>query len=478
MTPRQPSRVRFANPVLIGAVTVLVAIVAVFLAYNANSGLPFVPRYSLHVQVHDASELTHGAEVHMTGGTLIGYVDTVSPGRDAAGRPIAVLNLLLNKSVQPLPVNSSFIIRLKGAIGLKYLEVKPGNSHRGWEDGSTVPVGYTSATVDLSDVLSAYNKATRAGVRASTQGFAYGLAGRGSGLNDAIHEFLPLVRNLGPVARYLAAPRTQFGNFFRGLERFSSAVAPVAQQQADLYVNLDKTFKALASVAVPYLQDYISETPPTEETVIQQAPVIRPFVRNTTALFAALFPGFSTIPQSSPVLTEAEIVGTQNLPGTTELDAQLTSLAHTLQHYAQSPTVTGGLNRLTLTLSRLRQPLQFITPAQSVCNYITLFLRNTQSMLADPLATGTRLRFIPVAIDDVLGEESVPSRRPYTKPNTDVTAQHGPVHVNPYPYTASPGQPHECAAGNESYSGKAASIGNPTGGLPSTTEVTTKGTGP
>ena len=33
----------FANPVLVGAVTVLVVIVAVFLSYNANNGLPFVP---------------------------------------------------------------------------------------------------------------------------------------------------------------------------------------------------------------------------------------------------------------------------------------------------------------------------------------------------------------------------------------------------------------------------------------------------
>ena len=36
-----------ANPVLIGAATTLVVIVAVFLAYNANSGLPFEPTYQL-----------------------------------------------------------------------------------------------------------------------------------------------------------------------------------------------------------------------------------------------------------------------------------------------------------------------------------------------------------------------------------------------------------------------------------------------
>ena len=44
------------NPVLIGALTVLVTVVAVYLAYNATNGLPFVPTYKLHVQAANASE--------------------------------------------------------------------------------------------------------------------------------------------------------------------------------------------------------------------------------------------------------------------------------------------------------------------------------------------------------------------------------------------------------------------------------------
>jgi hypothetical protein len=35
------------------------------------------------------------------------------------------------------------------------------------------------------------------------------------------------------------------------------------------------------------------------------------------------------------------------------------------------------------------------------------------------------------------------------------------LHVNPYPYTASPGQPHVCAAGNEKYIPNKVVIGNP-----------------
>ncbi len=43
MSPRRGQAALTASPVLVGAVTVLVTIVAVFLSYNANSGLPFVP---------------------------------------------------------------------------------------------------------------------------------------------------------------------------------------------------------------------------------------------------------------------------------------------------------------------------------------------------------------------------------------------------------------------------------------------------
>ena len=44
-----------SSPAIVGAVTVLVVIVAVFLAYNANNGLPFVPTYRVSVEVPDTN---------------------------------------------------------------------------------------------------------------------------------------------------------------------------------------------------------------------------------------------------------------------------------------------------------------------------------------------------------------------------------------------------------------------------------------
>jgi ABC-type transporter Mla subunit MlaD len=463
----------FGNPILIGALTVLVTIVAVTLAYNANNGLPFVPRYTLHLQIADASEVTKNAEVHM-GGALIGAVTSVDPARDSAGSPIAVMNLSLNKNVEPLPVDSTFDVRLKSSIGLKYIQVTKGTSSQTYKNGATVPLSQSGSEVDLDQFLSMFDAPTRLGVAASTVGFSDALAGRGAGINDAIGAFLPLVKDLGPVARNLASKKTDFGGFFRGLESFSAALVPVARTQADLYGNLDTTFTALASVAVPFLQQWISDTPPTFSAVIATSPHIQAFLNDTAGLFKALRPGFATLPQSAPVLADAFAVGARNLPGTTALDAQLLSLAQHLESYGQTPAVNAGLDRLTLTASSLRSPLAFLTPAQSSCNYVTLFLRNIASTLSDDVITGTALRFNLIAIPDALGSEAVPSQRPYTTPETDPSAHIGPVHVNPYPNTDSPGQTPECAAGNERYSGKAARIGNPPGNVGLKTETTTR----
>ena len=479
MNPQRPGLRRgFVQPILIGAVTVLVAVIAVFLAYNADNGLPFVPRYVLHVQVPDATELTPNAEVHLAGGSLVGHVTNITPTRSRSGAPIAVIDLALNKAIEPLPVDSRWDIRLKGTIGLKYIQLTPGTSTQTLVDGATVPMSQTSAEVDLDQVLSIYDARTRVGVAASTAGYGEGFAGRGSDINDAIHAFVPLVNDLGPVARNLASSKTDFAGFFRGLERFSAAVAPVAQQQAQLYVNLATTFTALASVARPYLQDWIAQTPPTFQTVIDQAPTIRPFVTDTAALFHELAPGFATLPQSAPVLAQAEEIGLRTLPpayyGPQSLTAELTSLAQHLASYGQNPTVLAGLDRLTLTASSLISPLEFLAPVQSTCNYVTLFLRNTASVLSDPVATGTRLRFNVVAIDDVPGVESVPSQHPFVTPDPSQTDSHGPLHVDPYPNTASPGQVRECSAGNEPYSDLKAVIGNPAGNVGAKTEVTSR----
>ena len=69
----------FSNPVLIGALAVLVMVVAVVLAFQANNGLPVRPALHAAHRGPQRRGAVHGAEVHM-GGALIGTVSR-SPRR-------------------------------------------------------------------------------------------------------------------------------------------------------------------------------------------------------------------------------------------------------------------------------------------------------------------------------------------------------------------------------------------------------------
>lgn len=470
---RRRSSSPFSNPVLIGALAVLVMVVGVVLAFQANNGLPYVPRYTLHIEVANAEELVHGAEVHM-GGTLIGTVSQVTAGRDRQGHPIAVIDAQLDKSVQPLPVDTHFAIRMKSAIGDKYLQVTLGHSRRTWPNGATVPLGHTSATVDIDQVLNMYTPATQTGVADTTLGFGQALAGRGAGLNQAIGSFVPLVTSLAPVMRNLADPRTNLSGFLSGLGAFAHALAPVSRQQGELYTNLDRTFTALAGVARPYLQDWIRQTPPTFQSVASDGPVIGSFAADTAQLFADLRPGFATLPATAPRLATALAAGVRTLPGTARLDQQTVGLARALDQFGADGTVQAGLSRLALTGTSLGRPLEFLAPAQSTCNYMTLFLRNLASSLSDNIGTGTVLRFVLVAIDNnIAGGEAAPASTPYTSTSTAGGNKHGPLHFDPYPNTAAPGEPLECSAGKEPYSPNVAVIGNPTRNVGTATEKTT-----
>ena len=73
-----------SNPVLIGAATILVVLVAVFLSYNANQGLPFVPTYELKAEIPSGANLVRGNEVRI-GGARVGAID-VDRARPDRGR--------------------------------------------------------------------------------------------------------------------------------------------------------------------------------------------------------------------------------------------------------------------------------------------------------------------------------------------------------------------------------------------------------
>src|SRR3954453_7411886 len=98
-----------SNPTLVGAITTLIIVVAVFLAYNANHGLPFVSTYRVSVLVPNAASLVPGNDVRI-GGVQVGSVESVEPKQRPNGSVDAKIDVKLEGSVNPLPVDSSVIV--------------------------------------------------------------------------------------------------------------------------------------------------------------------------------------------------------------------------------------------------------------------------------------------------------------------------------------------------------------------------------
>jgi virulence factor Mce-like protein len=445
-----------SSPVLIGAATTLVLIVAVFLAYNANNGLPFVPTYTLKANVPNAANLVRGNDVRV-GGTRVGIVSTITPRRQPDGSVYAELELKLQTSVRPLPVDSTILVRSRSALGLKYVQITRGHSSQGFADGASIPLANaTPQPVELDQVLNTFNDPTRIASQINLFEFGNGLAGRGADLNLALQNLRPLLPNLTTLMRNLANPRTELGRLFVALENAASIVAPVAETQARLFDNLDTTFTALAGVARPFIQDSITGGRPAEDAAIRAFPVIRPFLLNTQHLFAELRPGVHALRRSAPALSAALHVGTPVLRRSVALSERLKPAFAALQRLANDPLAAQGVRQLSNTAAILNPTIAFLTPAQTVCNYATLWFRNVSSLLSEGDANGTWQRFIIVTTPQGPNNEGGPSSAPANGPNQDNF-----LHANPYPNTASPGQtPRECEAANEPYLAGRQVIGN------------------
>jgi virulence factor Mce-like protein len=459
-----------ANPVLIGAATTLVVIVAVFLAYNANNGLPFVPSYSLKAEVPSAAQLVKGNEVRL-GGTRVGVVDGINPVRHANGTVTAELHLKLETTVKPLPVDSTVIVRPRSALGLKYVELTKGTSSKGFADGGTIPLSQaTPKPVEIDEVLNTFDDKTRAASRVNLTEFGNALAGRGQDLNVAIQALNPLLTDLVPVMRNLSDPRTRLPQLFRALEQTASQVAPVADIQGQLFDNLDTTFRAFSNVARPYIQQAIVNGPPALDEATRDFPLQRPFLRNSELFFHELRPGVRALRHAAPDLADAFEIGARTLRRTPAMNRELKPTFAALQRFAEDPLVTLGVRDLTNTATILNPTIAFLTPAQTICNYASLWFRNVASLLSEGDKNGTGQRFIVVAAPNGPNNEGGPSSAPA---NGGVPgAQDNYLHTNPYPNTASPGQPKECEAGNESYDIGKQTIGNDPGNNGTAHDVT------
>jgi virulence factor Mce-like protein len=395
---RRPSSALVASPVLVGAVTLLVACVSVLLAVQANSGLPFVPTYDLRAELPGGNNLVVGNEVRI-GGFRVGVVEDIKPGvasspeeeELAEQRAIAVVDMKLDKTVEELPRDTQLLVRPRSALGLKYIQMELGDSRQTYAPGSTIPLANTTKPVELDEFFSLNTEDFRKDLRTVFEGYGDGLAGRGAGINEAIEGLVPFLRHLEPVMTTLSDPDTELDEFFKQAGRTSAQIAPVAETYSQLFTNMATTFEAL-SRHEEQLRGTIERAAPTLEEGIRSFPVQRPFLADLERLNARLEPVAIEMDRSLPPTTQAFRVGAPVLEKAPTLYENTDQVFRSLDELAENPNTLLALRDLDTTLDVLTPLVQYVAPYQTVCNYFVYWATGLSEHVSEEVPGGTGQR--------------------------------------------------------------------------------------
>jgi virulence factor Mce-like protein len=460
--PRKAALEIFNNPILIGAITILVLAVAVYLSYIAENGLPFVSTYNINVDVPNANELVKNADVRI-GGARVGQVLTIKPqpaGTDPGyPRPFARLGLSLQTSLQPLPYDTRYQIRLASVLGGKYLELLPGNDHDtpqtpALPDGGTFRLGNgiqrNIPTVDLDTAFRVFGPATQRGLRNATGELGNAVAGRGTALNNTVYQLRQLIGPLQNLLGLLASPNTHLARFISGAAATAGALAPVAPTLSALLSDSAVTFGALNNST---LGEAIDQLPPTEAVATTVLTNAQPVLADAATVVQELKPGAALLPQAASDLDQIIRAATPVFALAPELATRLETALVDVEALATNPAsietfkVLGDNDLATVGASAfvgLGAILVSAAEGQLACNIEGIWAANFGGP-NNPLSVGDRagtwLRSSPVSDAGTLFQTAKPAAN---------------LHLNYYPQATA----GNCTAGNENYLG-GQNIGQP-----------------
>ena len=432
-TPENP----FRNPTLVGALTVLAVLLAVYLAYTANRGLPFLPTRELKVDIRSGADLVVGSDVD-EGGARIGQLTGMQPVElKPSGQVVAQLTLTLSKSHGYVPLDSSVSIGERSLLGEKFVELTKGRSRLDFADGGTLPLTQTSVPVQIDDVLNTFTPNTRTAIQSNLAGFGNTFAGRGEALSETLQSLPTLLGHLTPVAANLASPETALTRFLDSTNAFTSTVAPLSQVNSQLFTDAADTLGAISSNPKD-LEQTIAESPSTLAVSTRSLAVQRPFFSDLATLGTELNPATAELKAALPDINPALESGAYTLARTPVLDRNLQQTLQALRNLALDPGTNIALNGLVDTVDTLNPMMRYIGPYITVCNYWNYFWTELSDDVSEKTSFGTAQRVL-VKIPDILqpnNPEFIGATAPMNGGGTDLGPLLGNEYLHNQPYGA------------------------------------------
>ncbi len=198
MNTQAPSTARILTMVAFAASCVGL-LLYLWISFGGTTSLS--PRgYEISAEFDQAENLGSQADVRISG-VNVGKVISVGLDRHT-GLTRAVMEI--EPQFAPRPADTRAILRQKTLLGETYVELSPGSqTARKLPDGGTLPHGQIAPTVQLDQILSTFDPATRQAFMTWMQQQGIALTGRGQDLNAAFAQLYPFATNVDSVLAVL-----------------------------------------------------------------------------------------------------------------------------------------------------------------------------------------------------------------------------------------------------------------------------------
>jgi virulence factor Mce-like protein len=314
------------------ALTCFCLLLFLWLAFGGAT--PFKAQgYRLKVSFGEATQLAQEADVRISG-VPVGKVKDIEANKQT-GRSDATIEL--KPEYAPLPSDAKAILRQKTLLGETYVELTPGTpSAKKVPDGGRLATGQVADTVELDEILRAFDPQTRAAFQNWIQTQAQALHGRGQDINDALGNLAPFAQDTTKVLEILNAQKAGVRQLVRNTGEVFDALSERDGQLAGLITNSNKVFATTAArdrelqAAFKALPTFERESQTTLKRLSKFSANANPVVTDLRPAAKQLSPTLVELSKISPDLKALfrsidplVAASKQGLPATTEFLDQL-----------------------------------------------------------------------------------------------------------------------------------------------------------
>ena len=276
----------------VGLAGLLAAIVTFYIGYQAAYSVPGRSYYNLEAEFADANNLANHYEVWI-GGVRAGQIlhPRVEDGK-------AVVDMRLDDKFRPLRSDSKLQVRLRSAVGVRYLEIVPGKNGTELAENDRLKASQVTDSVALDQVLGTFDPRTRTRTATLLRELGNGTAGRGTDLNETIATAPRLLGGLRGVSSAInARPGRPMSRFVRSGSETAAAFDDVRQELVDGFVP-ERQALAAFNDARDGVQGTLTEAATALRTLNSTLPNVNRLVAETAAVAREARPTLAVAPAS------------------------------------------------------------------------------------------------------------------------------------------------------------------------------------